>query len=543
MQIELKRSIVRESIQSIVCIDDDYVQPYENRQAEVKSNKYSDRLAFSRKVYKGMALNNNCEVKIIPFRKDVSLNDLAAQIYCKDLLLLDWELTSPKNIIYPLQIIERAVSQKVKYICIYTNDKDTASITASVKDYYRYNKKSIDDIAHEATEKGVYKHDFYFIAEMVERGNREAGEIRKELQKTLDSLDIKLGSTSPLNNLEKWRLLYRKWNQMDFYPDTEIARAVNEYELNGEKIVRIDGTYIMLFNKVTVNKGIKEKDIIKKITNLLINEPNSVMNLIWNQYTRAIQERLNVGGEYFFDVNWKSFAYYAYRLSEGYSDREMKHFLSDVFMKKLTEAIVLNEDVLNPELAEELKTKGKKQKITRDSINDYIRLNAYLNINHELSTAKHKITFGDVLMGDGNDFYLCVSSKCSCAERNNPRTIKKDFFFVKGGYPDDELLSFEEVEKENYSFVSYKDKRQNEVFKMVKWKNTIINIHIDEPEVYKGLKVKGATSKPKEFTYICNIVDEYAQRMANSAYSYENRVGVSFANSYLGKTLESDDEN
>lgn len=520
--------IVRKSIRDIVCIDDDYVSPYEKetKKPKKKAEEYKTKFHFSKKMYCGMSKNEIRSVCIIPFSKSDSCFSIDRHLKNKDLLVLDWELTTPPQSRYPLEIIENSVKNRVKYVCIYTQELDTMSIRNQIALYYRYGREELDAVKSAALRAHIMKQIFMAPLTTFYMGNRDATELKKlvkdeELQCKRDVFNV--------DDVKMWEKLYLSWNQVAYFPDSNLKRNVNEFN----DVMQIDDTFILFFNKRNgTGVGICEKDIINRISQIIVKEPNSILNAIWLFYTNTVEESLDKAGNYFEGLDWKAFAYYANRLSEGYSNEEMFSFLSKIFMKRLSQSVEAEAVPLPDALIDEVKKKGKKQKITEQNADSYSKLNYFLNVDNSMSMKKHYLTFGDVLCS-GGEYFICVSPTCTCAKRASSPKCNTDFFMVRG-QADKDIIRFEKVEKDNYCFIC-KTVGERSNYLAIKWNEGLTSLHCDNPEVAQNLTLVGLKNGEKtEFTYVCKIADEYAQRIANSAYSFENRVGVSFANSYNG---------
>ena len=64
----------------------------------------------------------------------------------------------------------------------------------------------------------------------------------------------------------------------------------------------------------------------------------------------------------------------------------------------------------------------------------------------------------------------------------------------------------------------------------VEWYSKISSIYITDNKVKRGCTIQGSIrGAQKEFKYIGNVKENFAQRMANRAFADGNRVGISLA--------------
>ena len=111
---EILNGIVNQSIKNVICVDDDFLEPYED---VMETNK--EKCIFSRQMYSAISSSCECAVTIIPYKQETDVKIINDKMRQKDLLILDWELTEVADIKKAIEIIDGALTNNVQYICIY----------------------------------------------------------------------------------------------------------------------------------------------------------------------------------------------------------------------------------------------------------------------------------------------------------------------------------------------------------------------------------------------------------------------------------------
>ena len=530
---EALKKIVRESIYDVICIDDDYVNPYDmakyDNLSKKKKTAFLEKCNFSGKMYDSMGKICEGNITIFPYNSKVKITEVKAKFRKKDLLVLDWELSVPQNIAKTMKVLEEAIKSSLQYICIYTYDTDIASIKECICRYYRgFTKKDMEGIRNSATTMGIYEMRFYDqLKNFYESPTRKLKGIRRLLEE--DEIEYKKTIFDVESDLacENWVKLFLAWDNA-IMPSKSCKRRVN---IISEHVIRVDEKYIFLFNKEGSGDGdntMGPDKIIPSIAAAIVETPsNSPLNGIWLHYTNELLKAIILDGNYFENISWETFAYYANKLSEEYSDEETAEFMKDIFIKRIAQ-IMETKNVSLPEvIMTELKNIGVLIKVDESNKKDFYKLNEVLNINSSLSSTKHSITFGDVLWNQNDDmFYLCISAKCDCAVRRDT-PAPTDFLFVRGKKWDS-MQALKDAESQCVSFIEISENMKNCI--PVKWEKTIWPIRLLNTSMERGKNYWGSSyGERKKYEYVCNISDEYSQRMANMAYSNSNRVGVCFA--------------
>lgn len=102
---ELSQEIIYRSINSAVCIDDSFIPPYEQGQAE------NDNFVRPKELYLSFRKDGKCDLDIYKYNGiEAFHNDKSYLFNNKDLLILDWELQ-------PNQLIKYKDSISISILC------------------------------------------------------------------------------------------------------------------------------------------------------------------------------------------------------------------------------------------------------------------------------------------------------------------------------------------------------------------------------------------------------------------------------------------
>lgn len=155
---------------------------------------------------------------------------------------------------------------------------------------------------------------------------------------------------------------------------------------------------------------------------------------------------------------------------------------------------------------------------------DLAQLNFYYNRLNIQRKKKDKIKFGDVFINTENqsEFFLCITALCDCVR---PENLNHMLYFAKGSKG---KLS-DELKKGDQGYNSYLINDDGTPF-VINWTNKPLSIYIKESDnvIEKTIPIN-IYGQEKKISYLSTIKENYAQRIANNAFSHPLRVGIYFA--------------
>lgn len=510
-------SIVKESIKSVVCIDDKIVTPYQDE---------GDK-TFSNALYEGLRSSLNSAILMIPYSQLKTPEEVFKN---RDLLILDWELEEPAtDTIKTLTLVDAALRSEIKYICIYTKN-DAVTVKNEMLRYYSgYTEEDISTLNEKCQEEGLFLEAIFGqYPDDICSPDMLNGDVLREKIKSLG-----ISPKREFGHLYDKRILFQLFlvymAQMKKCPLPREAEFIHECSSSANSFFCVNKKIVMVFKK-SDSKGssggeVGANDLVDKITEAVISEPNSILTSAWLFYSNALYRQLVYIESPLSGVDLGAFSYAYSQFGrdnhEGANDLVKKLYFQemesrmDLMKLSLPQCIV--EKLPCPDFGNE--------KLPPEVKKGLVMLNMRMNTNRCLAQKKHLLSFGDVFKAPSS-YWMCVSAKCDCS---HPDNNNRNYIFIKGQVTDEEQ-ALDDADSQYISFIEHGGS-----IKAITWQTRIFVCYVELPEVEIGHKLKVATADRKnnneyiEVEYVTSISPDYAQRMANNVFSFANRVGVSFA--------------
>lgn len=518
---EVLENIVKQSIRNVICIDDGLLEPYCEEGDALKVD-------FSKEMFDGISNTCQCSVTMVQYKGDETERLIEEKLNEKDLMILDWELTATGQIKKPLKVIDCALNKNIPYICIYTNSKDLKEISDHIEKYYSGCNVQMAENAAEIWEKeGLMKEEFIDDIKRCFEDKANIPKLLKKVQELCPEIDT---SSCNYRKIENWIPVYLKWENYLLPEESKfIAKRVD----GKDTVLNVDGKMIFVFSKKKsdddTDKAISPEQIVPAIAESMVLKPNSIMDCIWlyysNCYCRAVYKR----PQFFKDIAYEGFAYHVGKIVES-EDMELESFFKEIFNEELLD-ILNSQDISIPAGIVDKILEDNRNNTNRACCRDLVKLNERLTINRRYSECEHKIAFGDVFYCTDAEsglceYWLCITAKCDCARPEEK--IRNNYIFIGGRYVRDSV-ALTQAEIDYYSFINaLEPDRENPI--CIQWCSKINSIYIEQNVVIRRKEIVGnLKGVEKHFVYLGNVKENYAQRMANMAFSNGNRVGVSLA--------------
>jgi hypothetical protein len=539
---EIKIRIVKEAITQVLCIDDEFIMPYTTNDKQIEN--YENNYKWTKNLFDELISTYNSVVDIQKYEK-ASYDKYLEKFDNKDLLVLDWEMLPPGVLQYQdsLKLLGEAVKSDIPFICIYTKSPDIYNIYECILNYFcGMSEGEVDEIAtgwidtlqpDEEFERDVIKcFDEYEIKDLTKN---LISLLSKQEMKDLKEAGIKYG------NSENWIPLYLQYKKI-LLPKEKLPKA--RWERRTDKPININGKLIICFykdcNVVTGDNNlvVSPQKIVDYIATNLSEAPNSIFNIIWLKYKNHFNHLLYKHGAFFQDISDQAFYHYSQQLKMNHGEEALTDAISEFIKNLYKDEIIskLNND--DAGLEQCIINEINKNAAYSNKDTELVKLNYFFCINKDLKGINRRIQFGDVFFINDNEvkdkeqthietsnmFWLCVTPHCDCLR---PQRINHNYLFIRGEeYGDNKSLK--RAEKDNYSFIKDGDR-----YISIKWQQRLNSIYIQENN--DNMNENGTITayyKNHEFVmkYICTLKENYAQRFANAAFSFNNRVGISYAN-------------
>jgi hypothetical protein len=547
---EIATEIVKKSIRSAICIDDQFAEPYEE-------NKNGFDAEIPKKLYKSFREDGNCSLDFFRYKDyDDWITNRNWVLSNKDLIILDWELDEeiPKYT-STLKIIEDIVCHgRNQFLIIYTHLPNIENIAIDLQAYYlRYNKP-------------VLKEKFDIIKEKYEESGHDFDELKLYIKKNISQVEIfstklnlpkifsALGNEDFSSFMKNIRTVLDDQKPRDLlevillniYGKDEvfspIPRKVNIVSSN-YLLLNIENTIILISKKgngVQNEKNILPENLFDFFSIAIIEKPSSVLALIACEMKDVFRSNITYVGNRIQMINEKVFFYHWNNLrntedfTSDEADNHFKSFLLETWVNEITHFSINSSSQTSyfNALLQYGNEKGLFENLELDSpIEDLIRLGShYSNSNSNLNfRADKKCKFGDIFWLKSNKnkenlmVLLNVTQHCDSLR---PNKINNLLFFVKG-----EILNSDSQKKEAlnkaesgyYSFII-----SNDIPYCIKWITKPFTIFINNESNIISETIKAISIGENEYDleYIASLKENYTQRVANHSFGQAMRIGI-----------------
>jgi hypothetical protein len=492
----------------------------------------------------------------------------------RDLILLDWELANFDGQEHSLKLLKRAIkAPNVNFCCIYSSSAKFDTITYFLDAYFSgLTKNDFELIRNEYS----YLSDEDILS-VFGKGDSELISFFSE-----NEIDVLTFPIQKLRNKPKLfllRIIYISISvEKYFLPEEPV-----EYEVlnTGNESLIVNNTFVFTLKKEE-SSGDDYNELLKRISETVIENDSSFFQLlglemqsIFNSNERFIDETL---------LKSSTEAIFQFR-NHLKDDKTFGTIIKKLLIEHATLQLRATElKLLDSEFLENI---SAKMSTNKPSPEDVFQLNVFYN-SVSVKSKVHKdipnLNFGDVFIGENNDYFLCITALCDCYY---PAKINGNFYFVVGTEFDDietaielgdtAFLSFLPNGKSVYWGVLDKPKLNKikslqlygstEDLKLMEKDIKLLQGKItkleENQESLKSSLYKPFYIKPKVFNvennklidykigiwdisnnypngesnqdlnyykvdYVTTLRNDYAQRIANHAFGHPARVGVDF---------------
>jgi len=521
---DVQKRIIYESINQVLCIDDKFNGPYSN--VEESNSTEID-------IFNALTQNCNCMVSMVRYTNDMNYRE---QLDNKDLLILDWELGGVSGgCEEALEILYQAVISDIPFLCIYTNENDCQMIYNIIEDYFlKYTKQEVEEFYSEIEDNDQINFDL--MKEHVKGFiDLEEAERKEYKTKLFNSLSIPYEKRRlqlfEMDSLEKLSLfLNGRHNRGQGY-----GKDVNVISLPNRKsrqALNINGKILTVFQKTEdkeLERSIAPEKLIEEYTNCFLLHPNSILNLIGLRYKNTFRRLIYKQGRALRHISDDAFFYHykQLQLEDEHIDENLyfQDFLINLYQGEvgniLSSGYEKIEDCILQELSEQCKNKS-----TQSNESELLKINYYYSVNEMAKDRERKIAFGDIFQNNNGTYAICITPHCQCLR---PQKIDYDYLFLFGKLEDTNNAALEKPESDDnyYSYI----KREGQ-YRAIKWGTKLKMLYLsDEENAIKEQTPINAIyhSTSIQLSYVCQMKENYVQRLANHSIKEANKVGIVFA--------------
>jgi len=558
------KDIVANSIRSAICIDDEFVEPYEEAKGKVKDvNKPKQLMESFRK--------SNCSLDIYTYKSYPKLKKESDFIFKnRDLMILDWELSNndPK-FKYALNILKDAVENPgLAFVLIYTKEPYLAGIEIQIRSFFNQKAKSMEERDRIYNELiSSLDNKFFFVEESDDvpeqaeiffkdrkikdafeefiLGEPSDGAIKKfgtRLQKYFSDEEtgerfLNLFEKS-VKELHRCNNLFEGCEQIEFRNRNTYISSYSSLpycqKIHGhEHALWVNNTYITIFHKGEPNPD----SVYERFSNYLCRRPGNIMTSIALEMKNNFRENSVKVGKNLLAIDELAFFHHRNNLPDK---EEFYDFLRNNWKHQVASFHLDTDSRVFPVLDEYIDNKRIDKKIndifsekrTEEFQKELAKLNFQYSFYHTVRKKGDYIRFGDIFSIresvkaiDIDGYLLNITAHCDCLR---PEKINYNFHFVSGKT---DLLknALKNVNSEKYCF-SFLFRNNDPV--CISWETKPFTIFLPGKKRFfssnKPIKAKiGEDSKCLFFEG--TLVENYTQRIANNAFAHAARVGVDLA--------------
>lgn len=512
--IETAKNIVKESIKSAVFIDENAREPFEEL-----TQKPTEEQTRSVELYNNFQ-KAGISLSIFKYQVDKYQEQKEYLFSGRDLVLLDWQLEgNGGGEEKALEILaEIILNQKHIHFCSIYTSQNKENVLESILSYFsetsrdEYDEIKIDlnDVEEEITslQSELKSLSFY----------------RFDRAKRSDILSSIVNTHKPLTDRIKSQFPSIDFQSSLFkcgFAFNGNAKSIEKLpcpsSINKDRCVLIiQNTVILILNKIENNP----QALIDYLSEQIALYEWGIMQLLGLELQNKMRHEESFVTSDVLQVSKKALGYHKH-----FHPFDFENFLKNVWIEQ-NALFIRNKKLSLVDTIEDVEQPDNLQ-------NEMAIMNVFYNSTTILNDKE--LSFGDVFKLD-NEYFICITALCDCLR---PEKINNSYYFAKGF-----ILKLEEALKiGDTGFVSFLDKNTAVRWDTPSTKNNTSLAYIKPHNFYipnnkitdKKLEVYNIEKRDEEvkayqneWEYITTIKQNYAQRIANQAFTYPVRVGVDF---------------
>lgn len=514
--------IIRDSIKTAVYIDEKAWDPFslEAYDTEINEHVISKNLLDQ---FKKDGIKLSVHKFVEGDEKSSTDHSLKKYLFKNtNLVILDWNLDNDQNEhnYSSLKLLNDIITQPNIHFCsIYSSDPDFDLIIKKTCSYF-------SGVSTEQYENIKRLIEPYEDAITLLKKIDITKEANKQIIGELNKIDAKIleGAFEIVNKNYQALLI-----DLAISIDEDLPKAKTPVNYYKEIISNIGNEYTLLINNTFVtilqkSKNTPEEFVNKFSSHISKDKEKSYFKLLGLDMQREFLEKGAFINPDILNINLNSFLDHRRKIKEKYDQEHFSFHVKDVLLKNAE--MNLSDSNLSFLDSSFLDSIDDMSEVDNDQL---ALINTFYNGAYNFKENR-LLNFGDIFSNDGA-YYLCVTALCDCItyieEEKEISNIGFKYYFVKGS----KLIEIEEgFSKGDGGYISYIDGKtciswtQGEYVKP-------FQLYIPNPHMMdKKLNAFDFSRNPNEFVleYKFTIKQNYAQRIANHAFSHPIRVGIDF---------------
>lgn len=500
------KKIIKEHIKNAIYIDENALEPFEG----INGNESDEEEIRSIMLFNSFR-KEAITLSVLKYTSEQYTNLFNYIFQNRDLVLLDWELNGPgQGGEKALEILSEIVCNQphVHFCALYTAEKNKDNVLMNILSYfsnttteeYEYYKMGLE--SNDKIKDVACNH---FNQLILHRDKVE--EMLDCYADIIDEVHNEIKAESKLCSLIKCAIAFG-----NLCKSNNKLPCPKSYDTQTYTLI-IENTIIQIINK----QETAPDTLINSLSENIANYKWGVMQLLGLEMQNIYRKTSSFVSPNVLQVSKKALAYHKKNHGKDFQD-----FIKSVLIEH--NAVILRNEYLS--LVDSI-----EEEDACESDTELIAMNVFYNST--CLNGNKKLSFGDVLKSDNDDYYICITALCDCALPEEK--INNSFFFAKGVF----IKPSKVLDEAETGFVSFLDDKT-----AVRWDSnnkdsdkahyikpicfTITDNNIIDGKIQGYLLDKNGNRKELEFQYVTTIKQNYTQRIANHTFAYPVRVGVDF---------------
>jgi len=557
------KEIVANSIRSVICIDDEFVEPYEEARGNVKNVNTPKQL---RELFR----KSNCSLDVYTYKGYPKLETESEFVFKnRDLLILDWKLSdAPIKFKDALDILKDAVENpSLAFVLIYTNEQDLDDIEMQIRSFFNRKAQSTEE-SNRIYNLLLSSLDNKFFLEMEDNdgipddaetffkdskienmfkdfvlgessdeaikdfkskirqyfGNQKTGALFLKLfEETVKEL---YGSDNLFKGCEQVFFI----NKNTFLSSISFSTALYCHKILKQKnALWVNNTYIAIFNKIDT-----PDTVYKSFSSYLCCSPGSIMSLIALEMKNNFRENSGKVGKELLSIDELAFFHHKRTLSDkeefyDFLRNNWKHQVASFHLNSDSKVFPVMDEYIDRNRINDTIDKRKNGDKEESFRQELAKLNFQYSFHHTERKERDYLRFGDIFSVrnsanaiDIDGYLLNITAHCDCLR---PDKINYHFHFVSGK-SDSLKNALKNINNEDDCFSFFCPKN---IPLCISWEIKPFTIFIpkDKRRFSPGFPIEIEIGKESKYLfYEGALLENYTQRIANKAFAHAARVGI-----------------
>jgi len=510
--------IIRESIKSVVYIDEKAWNPFEG----AKYNSSINEHIISKKLYKNLkqkGINLNIH-KFQPGEEELPIdNPLKKYLFNDiDLVLLDWDLDDNELNTTALKLLNDIVVQPhIHFCCVYSATPTFDDIIKKISSYFSgYSNEQYEEI------RAIFEDNDEIINLLnpIDITSMPDGRIAGNIMRIDRTIFERVTKITQLNNAQS--LI-----PMAISINNNLPKSDKSLNYPFEIISEVDSEFTLIINNTVISILSKRKN---KPENFITNFSNHVAKDKSRSFFKLLgldmQNQFSRYGAFInpeiLNISFNTFMHHRQQIGLSGVKPSFDDFIKDLFLENSKLNLVSADlKLLKNNFLNEFKV--VKKELTDKEL---ALINCFYN-GVKLDGLR-PINFGDIFFDDfSKSYYLCITPLCDCVIRNGSSNTNFKYYFVKGS----KINVSEGLKKGDGGFISYISEKEciswapGEYVKPFQFHIPNPIIENDQINIFDWIEEYHLTAP---LNYVFTLKQNYTQRIANHAFAHPVRVGVDF---------------